>query len=440
MKLLLNLVVLFGISGCGTMFDDDSKDSISIPKEISMKIPKILQKSKEAKKTQNISQGYIKLKSSVQEIVESQQIANINLLFAQQIIYKVERRCKNHALESRCIIEAGEISFLFDEKFIVDVEAITKESVGSDFDEIANRSIPLGQVEFTQYDLEEAYQYSLKIDTTPISELLNYKGRSIQTLKWSKNKNRIVTILDDESESGKEIFDIFYLKKENGEREMSINSHYQSKLSIEKSNFHLQLIDKNDMNNSFYIDLNYEDVVDIEDNIYEEFYVSRGKTSTQGGFLDIEGNYFEDRKFKEKYLFDRDGKILSSFYCVDNLICDMSDSSTWLDITPVSSIHQIRLEGEAGGLINYNQYFIFSPDVVLEDEEVLTVETQKRLLLWLIGEIYVVDNSIYGELFSNKYSTILDELVIARVVEKNDRLYIEVVSQEDRPDLKIFIK
>lgn len=450
-RLLLKSIILFGILGCGTMFDkkgsSGSSERVSVPKEISIEIPKILRKDIDTKEpqqsqkeeySQNISKGYRELKNSIENVVWSQKLANINLLFAQRIIKDVDSRCRKEKLNSICIIDAGELSFVFDQKFILDMSRIVGESVEDDFKDIKDKLIPLGQVEFTQYDKKEEYQYNLKIDSSPISAFLGEDEVSIQTLKWSEEKNRVLTILDEEDNISKEVLTISYLKKDSGEKEMSMKNLYDSSISIDQSTFYLHLTDKNDDNESFDINSNYQNLVEYKGEVYIDHSISVGEISTKGGFLDIYGNYLNYNLFKEKYLFDGNGEILSSQYCEENLVCDMSDPSTWLDIDTIESLPNIILRGSVGGLSNNTRYFIFAPNVDIEDNALLTSENQDTLLLSLVGDIYILDNILYGELFFDQYVDRLDELVIARSVREGDNIYIEVVSQEDRPALKIY--
>ena len=451
LKLLIQFTIFLVILGCGTMFDkkgsSGSSDKVSLPKEIFMEIPKILREDRESKNSQklkeersqdNISEGYKELKESIEGVVWSQKLASIYLLFARQIIHEVGDICEKEELNSTCIIDEGELSFIFDDKFIRDVSKIIDEDREEIFNDFRGRVTPLGQVEFTRYDEKEDYQYNLKVDSTPVSKVLGDNTLSIQTFKWSKDQNRVLTILNNENSLKKDSLDIFYLKKESGEKEMSMDSTYNSNVAIDIGEFYLKIIDKNDENETFEIDSRYRDRVEYSGEIYDDHSISSGEISREGGFLDIEGSYFDYRLFKESYLFDGSGEIISSLYCEESLVCDMGDNSTWLDVTSLESTQEVELRGEVGGLSNNTRYFIFAPDVDIEDNALLTSENQERIFDYVVGQIYILDKMLYGELFSDQYVDRLDELVIARSVREGDNIYIEVVSQEDRPALKIY--
>ncbi len=447
-RLLLKFVILLNILGCGTMLDkkasSGSSNKLSLPKEISIEIPKILREDEKIKKlkkenaNQNTSKGYQSLQTSIEELVWSQKLANVNLLFAQRIISEVDHKCKKEKLNTACIISEGELSFVFDDKFISDMGKIAERSLEEDFKEIKNKIIPLGQVIFTRYDIKEKYQYNLKIDATPISILLGEDiVLSIQTLQWSKDKKHVLTILEDESPSEKEMLSIYYQRKKSGEKEMDIKSHYQHQNTINRETFDLNIIDKNDENETFKISSNYQDLLESKGELYQSHSQSIGEISTQGGFLKIEGSYFDYKTFKEKYLFDGEGEIISSQYCEENLVCDMNDVSTWLDIAHIESDNNVKLHGTVGGLQHNTRYLIFSPEVEIEDNSLLTSKNQERILLAVVGQIYIFENQFYGELFSDRYANRLDELVIARSIKEGEKYRIEVIDDENRPSLEI---
>ncbi|NEW61755.1 hypothetical protein GSY74_10700, partial [Sulfurovum sp. bin170] len=360
---IIRLTLLLGIFGCGTMFDSTgssgSRDKITIPKEISVKIPEILKNSKNKRVEkiekesveQNISQGYNRLKGNIEEIVWSQKMMEINLLFIEEVIGEIDRRCKKTALDKLCIIESGELSFAFNDNFFIELSSIVNEEIDDSLYELKDKIIFLGEVKFTQYSKNENYQYNLKIDTSPLSKLLGDDETSIQILKWSKDENRVFSYFSDESNSQKSDFGINYFKKDSGEKEMFVDSSFTSKVNIDRGKFHLKIIEKNDKDETFEITSKLESKEEYEGEIYYDNSSSIGEISNQGGFLSISGN-FRGEISKEKYLFDGNGEIISSRYCEESLVCDLNDDSTWLDMNTIEFTQGVKLIGTVGGLKN----------------------------------------------------------------------------------------
>ena len=330
---IILIVILLGLLGCGTMFDENknssSKEKITIPKEVSIEIPKILKKDDKDKKNSNkkrflkvtkkpISRGYMQLKNSIESVEETQELLNINLLLAEQVIDDVVKLCKETAISTTCKIDSGEVLFVFNDKFITDVRKILGED-DYEIEEERGKVYPLGKIEFTQYNQDEIYQYDLMMDITLLSATTDNNDTTIQTIRWSSNEKQVFSSTKIEENS----ISIDYLKKNNAEKQMVINNKYYEKQSDLIGNLYLKIIERGDENQTFDINSIYKSNIEKSSSI--------GEVSNQGGFLSIAGVYANEL-YKEHYLFDNNGEIISSRYCDNRLICDLDDNDTWIDI------------------------------------------------------------------------------------------------------------
>lgn len=317
-RLIIPLLLLFGIFGCGTMFDrgkdrdSSSQYKITLPPKVSIEFPEVLKRDSD----ENISTGYRRLKDDIAEVEWSQNTSKIYRLLAEQIIQEVEQKCQSVKIDTRCVIEAEELSIVFDNKFMRDFEAITGEEPSGIIQELKDKPIALGEIEFIEYNSTQKYHYDLTMETTPVTKAFGMDKESTQTIKWSKDEKNVLTYVADESNRTITSMETTYREDERGEREMSIDMRYEGKLSIDTAKFTLNLIERNDTNETFDI---------TTDTVTQEFYSeelhdynssSVGQISNQGGYLAIV-EVFDYKFHKEYYLFDANGTIIFSRYCPD---------------------------------------------------------------------------------------------------------------------------
>lgn len=315
-KTVANISLVLIVLGCGTMFDSggNSKEKITIPKETSIQMPKILKKD-----TKNsISEGYKRLKDNIEDVELSQKISKIYRLLAEQIIEEVESSCQEIAIDKKCIIEADKLSIVFDDKFMRNFKNIIDEEPSSAILELKDKPMLLGEVEFTEYNTTQIYHYDLKMNTSQITQAFGIDKNSTQSIKWSKDERDVFTFISDESNRTETSTSVTYHKNEDGSKEMSINGYYNSKIGIDVARFQLDLIEKNDNNDSFEISTKFESREHYEEEMYESNGSSIGEISTLGGYLSIWEVSMDIRR-REYYLFDGNGTVISDEECVENI-------------------------------------------------------------------------------------------------------------------------
>jgi len=436
------LLILFG--GCGTMFDgkkETSSNKITIPKEVFIEIPKILKNSDSTEKkvhhqkNSSASQGYLKLKESSKSIENLQKYLKINLLLAEQIIDEVVDKCDEVSIGETCKIEKNSISFVFNDKFIDDVSVVIGVTPDDSLEEERGKSYPLGEIFFTQLDLDKTYQYILKIETTALSNSFEDSEETTQTIKWSKDEKYVFTHSTGEDDFQKNSMNIFYKSEPLFEKEMKIIYNFDDKTSINSEKSFLNIIDKNDKNETFKINSVIEEIFKIDDKIYKQETVSLGQISNKGGYLNISG-IFNIRYFKENYLFDKEGRVISSKYCENSLVCDLNDSDTWLDLNSINIENIVYLNGKGGTLKSGVRYILFNPNIELKEHTLITKENQDMLFSSIVGELYLFEEVIYARLFSDEFIFQLDDLMMASINILNvNTSFLEPL--EDKPKLYV---
>lgn len=433
-KTKLIIILLFFLLGCGTMFDEDknssSKEKITIPKEVSIEIPEILKKDDKNKKNSNkkrflkvtkkpISRGYMQLKNSIESVEETQELLNINLLLAEQVIDNIVTLCKETAISTTCKIDSGEVLFVFNDKFITDVRKILGED-DYEIEEERDKVYPLGKIEFTQYNQDEIYQYDLVMDITLISATTDNNDTTIQIIRWSSNEKQVFSSTTIKENS----ISIDYLKKNNAEKQMVINNKYYEKQSDLIGNLYLKIIERGDENQTFDINSIYNNNIEKSSSI--------GEISNQGGFLSIAGDY-DSELYKEHYLFNNNGEIISSRYCDNSLICDLDDNNTWIDM-----FTEIRLGGTGGDIKDDAYYLLFHPNTNIEAFSLDTKEDVEYIIGSIIGELFIFENSIYGTLLDNTYTNQLDKILIVQFDSENIKNPFIFLTKKERPTLYLY--
>jgi len=504
--IVISIGVALLLVGCGSNSNSNSNNKISVPTKIDMEMPKALQ-TNSSKKTErlhkeaepiavpidapmddpmdtepndfdrqpNKSQGYYQLKDDIENAEMMQRDLQVNLLLADKIMPQIQEKCDNTPLGETCNIEANQLSFVLDEAMRKDIVKVTREEFSEDYINSkgateADKTFTLGAVSFTQYNSSADYQYALKMDMSSFDNAYGENSSSLQTIKWSKDENRVWSIRHYGSNNSNSTISIRYLKKANGETQMEIDDEYEStvtpsmaSISIPaptdenvpkeeslplvddtptteqmKGEFHFKISNLNDY---FKINANSKDFMnDQEMGIMN----SIGEISDTGGYLSFVGN-FMDEEYREKNTFDANGDIIFSGYCSRSESCDMNDESTWLsydegygdnDVEVFENTNMTALN-VTGGDLKEGQYLLLSPNTTIDNlstEEVFDA---------MIGDIYVSKDVKFGSLNSKEYMEVLDTLVMVYVdfvIDEQDPLKeptFELVTAENRPTLSL---
>ncbi len=495
---LISIGLAILLIGCGST-DNKSKsetNKISVPTKIDMEMPKALKTDKSNKterlqkdevpipidvpieREENKSQGYYQLKNDIEDAEMRQIDLKINLLLADKIMPKIQKECNDTPLEETCNIEANKLSFVLDENMKKDIVNITREEFSEDYANSkgateTEKTFTLGKVSFTQHKSSADYQYVLKMDMSSFDNAYSENSTSIQTIKWSKDENRVWSIRNYGSDDSSSNTSIRYLKKSNGETQMEIDDDYDSSVttasastgiastsssaSVPVSNdiislendtptiehmrgeFHFKISNLNDY---FKINSNSKDFQDDQE---MGVMNSIGEISDKGGYLSFVGLFMGGEEYREKNEFNANGEVVFSGYCNRSESCDMNDESTWLTYNNKESY-----EGEAftldmdnnlveltvtGGDLKDGQYLLLSPNTKIDNlstEEVFDA---------MVGEVYVSRDSKFASINSKEYLDVLDELVMVYVdfaIDEEETLKeptFEVLASDKRPIL-----
>jgi len=318
------LILLFVVWGCGTMAKDD--DKISVPQDVSLEMPKALssetKKSKKRKKSlskeDNRSSAYLELKEDVGFLEEKRVELELNLLFVNEVIETIERRCKEVDLEERCSIEEDVLTFVIDENLSKKIEALTHEPSQYELGD----ELLFGAVELVKHSKALRYQYSLKMDTSFDDTAV----ASSETISWSKDEKKILSFYEEESSEFKKEIRIDFVKKENQEKQIVVEDGFIDKVEKRSDVFHFDLLKKPDVDETYQLS-SKSSTVDADFRLNS--FVSSGELSNKGGYLNFEGS-FDGETFKERETFDENGLPIDSFYCWSDMNCDLEDEGSWL--------------------------------------------------------------------------------------------------------------
>ena len=317
LKLWIGVILLFVIWSCGTM-SKPNDEKLSVPTKVSIEIPKALKTTKKRRRKDK-SLAYTELKEDVAYLENLRIDVEINLLFINQVIGDIEKRCKETPINSVCKIPDNELVFTFDKNLSERYSALTDEkSLYRVGDELI-----YGEIEFMKHSNSAKYQYQLLIDTS-----FEKSEKSSQTVKWSKDEENILSFYKEESLTLNSEIKIDFSKKESGDKQMIVDDSFIDKEENISNSFHLELTKKSDLNETYNITSNSKDINQQQEvNIFD----SVGELSNVGGFLRFNGLLFNGDKLKEYETFDGEGNLLSVRYCYEDLDCDMEDESSWLE-------------------------------------------------------------------------------------------------------------
>ncbi len=327
MQLSLLFIVLLSIWGCGTMAKED--ESLSVPQKVSIDMPKALEaKSSTRKKLkkfsyfkedENKSSAYLELKEDVKFLEEQRISLEVNLLFINEVIDKVDSRCKNMPQEERCIIEEDSLTFVFDENLSNRLKKLTSEDLGYELGDV----LSFGEIEFVEHTTQNKYSYSLKIDTAFEDE----KGISFERISWSKDEKLIFSEYIEESVEEKSSIVIDFSKKEDNSKQIVTDNSFFNKVDSSSDVFHFEMLKKSDEVETY--ELNSTSLATDSD-AKKNSFSSVGKLSNLGGYLNFTGE-FDSELFKENDSFDGNGNIITSSYCYSGMDCDLEDEDSWFD-------------------------------------------------------------------------------------------------------------
>jgi hypothetical protein len=316
LKLLIASLLLFVIWSCGTM--SKSEEQLSVPQRVSIEIPEAL-KSKKREKRKEKSLAYTELKEDIAYFEDLRIDVEINLLFINQVISEIDKRCKKTAINSVCTIPEDTLFFTFDKNLSQSYIDLTGEKSIYNIGE----ELKYGEIEFIRYPKSESYHYFLKMDTSFDSE----DEVSSESIKWSEDKHKIIASFKTDSSTLESEIVIDYLEKEDGEKSILVDDLYLDKQDNSSDDFYLDLIEVGDSNETYFVKSS-----SIFINEFSEEYIvdAEGELSLSGGYLDFEGVYYGEA-FKEYEIFDKDGLQEESFYCYESLDCNMEDEESWFE-------------------------------------------------------------------------------------------------------------
>ena len=471
--------------GCGSESSSvEQKKNISVPNKVDVNIPKVLQggskkqnspeKAEEqneidASSLTNNSRGYIALKNNISEAESTKQNLQVNLLLADKIMPQIQEACKDTPLGRTCEIESGELSFVLDTNMRREINQIVDLEDSDNLREHTDKRLTLGKTTFTQYDSLADYQYALFMDMTPIERNFDTDtSLYTQTIKWSKDENRVWSTHTNEDKGSKSSMSLRYTKDKEGKTEMEIDDKHEfstgstgikiatSSIMVDENGtipsgdiislendtptvenrsgeFHFKISNKNE---NFKIISNNSD---FEDKREIGSSSSVGEISDQGGYLSFRGTFLEN-EYREKEKFDANSKIVFSGYCDSSQACDLDDESTWL--TRGDESFAIPVEAKfvelsvTGGVLKTGLHLLLAPNSSIDSLSSEDIFDQ------MIGEIFSSKSRATGTLNTKEYLNKLSELVIVYVNYSKEEENIfkepsfEVVTEQNRPLLK----
>jgi hypothetical protein len=428
-----------------------------LPKNISMDFPSILKQSNpkteenSTESNNSVSIGYSQLKKYISQIDDVVKIAQINLVLLKKAMPQVLKKCEGM---SSCTFEPNYISIVLDNETISQIDEIVDDKNFTYIDDNLNKKVTLGELEFKKeyIYIEDGYKYDLKLDLTTKDKFLEqlYKDENrteilkiednktkeeYQIFKWYDYTTDVTTIYFYKDENKSIDVRIFYSVDEDGKESMHILNSTKSRDT--KNNMNLTLSEKDDDNETLQLTANSieEKVLDNNKTIINSFS-SNGEISDESSLILFSGNVIDENKTKESPILSE--VICNSSECIENnLTKNISDNNSSdinesdINHTENSDINYTynELNESVGDLReNLKFYQIKISDTNLSDGSYIILPpytnidslTLIDIFKLTIGTFTILDGKAQGEIHSNEYNDMLDELTIVKIEENLD--------------------
>ena len=315
------VILLFVVLGCGTMAKEE--DKITVPQKVSIKMPKALESNPQQskvylKKEENKSSAYLGLKEDVKFLEDKRVELEMNLLFINEVIDKIDVECKEVALEKVCNVKEESLIFVIDENLSKKIRELTHEPLVYELGD----ELLFGAVELVKYSQNALYQYRLKMDTTFEDSVT----RSSETISWSKDENKILSYFEEEGSQFKREVTIKFEEEKDKAKKIVVEDNFLNKIEKSSDVFHLEMLKKSDKDETYNVNSNS---VSINADLVKNSFTSSGQLSNRDGYLNFEG-VFEGETFKERETFDGNGVLIGSSFCWSDMDCDLKNEESWL--------------------------------------------------------------------------------------------------------------
>ena len=456
------LLVLLMLIGCGVQVNSESKQ-IHIPEKISVEIPAILnpKKDKSNGKQEKIkidrvegqASGYRSVTHYISKLIRVVDEMKSNLLMGNHVIEDVEKRCQKIPLDEVCTIPANSLSLIIDKQIIKQLGLLLGDDYlwDRDIDSVIGKRVFFGEIEFIKHDSNSTYQYSLNMDMSKIIDIISYDNvyKSIQKIQWAEDREQILSSLSKEISNSDSSSWTLHYHNESAEESMHLNDNitdYTSGIT----NRVFSLI-KHPKEGSYDTTLNSIKKISFmtNDNVVETKFSSLIKLEKEKGFqkftqTDSANSYY---KINREEIFDGNGSLVATTYCdSDSSECSLYDKSTWYIDNSESLFEPLKkMEFEelkiTGGELKNGEYLLLPKKYNIKN---MTIQ---EVLDAHVGEFVVLNDSMQGILYSEKYRTRLDELQLLHTVyntqlnlslkEKKIELF-EVVKEKSLPNLNLW--
>lgn len=361
--ILTSLMILTSCGGTSNNSKSDrNKDNISIPKNIFLQTPKLLEKSSTHNNNKTIDFIYTEIKDRFYNVEQTEKNLLVDMILLSQLTKEIIDRCEDTSLNSTCTIDKNELSITYSENIIKEIVEAVGDEFAQNIKKMKDKTIPLGKVEFTHYDEKQKYQYLLKVEYQPNGNV-SYLNSKKESIKWSIDKKMVLSTISidfsNDTSKGQVNSSFDFIGKENRTQKIDIyeDGFYSNSENDMNSTFisNFNIDEKGDSNKTF-------DVTYSNDSNYSSKDVNNSNKINAIGYISDNGGTFlatkidsfnsltistpSDNKVKfdseatmivdsSKELekgrdtFDNNGKIISSIYCQENSECDLNDESTW---------------------------------------------------------------------------------------------------------------
>ncbi len=440
------IVLLFGlfvILGCGYQSSPSEEDVSNplvsktkniLPEKISVNFPTVLKdtiatpsqgddREFEEKKENNLQQ----LQKDIYKAEDMVQIAKFNIILLEQVMPEILQRCEG---VEHCIFEDRELSFLLDEKLILDIDSVLNEKKRN-FLDINDTMVYLGEIEFFKYE-NQKYEYELNFNILNSSFLKQDSSieEQRQIFKWSSNSPNVLITYLYSKRVDRLVTTVRYFVNSEGNEFMYLSDKNDTDTSIENTT----LVVKNNEDNSSYSLMSNTIIQQL----------SANETNSSHFSTNIE----MDNKGTQFLLLDKNTTLstLDDTNPNDNLNLEVIPTKPIVVTVPSSSLetdstfredNKLTLfvfEVEGNGLAS-GDYILLKPNT---DTSELKLEA---LLEMAIGSFSVTEGTPQGSLYSNEFVDVLDKLIIVKIINSQESTELsEFIVIENKPKLNIVKK